>query len=37
VLRNIVDGAPLPDLPEDPALRLRATDVQRELLDLAGR
>jgi hypothetical protein len=37
VLRNIVDGEALPELPDDPILRLRATEVQRELLDLAGR
>jgi hypothetical protein len=37
VLRNIVDDEPLPELPEDPILRLRATEVQRELLDLGGR
>lgn len=35
-LRNIVDDAPAPDLPEDPAQRLRAIEVQRELLGLAG-
>jgi hypothetical protein len=37
VLRNIVDGEPLPELPDDPMLRLRAAEVQRELLDLTGR
>lgn len=37
VLRNIVDGEPLPELPDDPVVRLRATEVQRELLGLAGR
>jgi hypothetical protein len=35
-LRSIVDGDPAPELPEEPAQRRRATDVQRELLDLAG-
>jgi hypothetical protein len=35
-LRTIGDGESPPELPEDPAQRLRATEVQRELLDLAG-
>jgi hypothetical protein len=35
-LRSIVDGEAAPGLPDDPAQRLRATEVQRELLDLAG-
>ena len=37
MLRSIVDGEPAPELPADPAQRLRANEVQRELLDLAGR
>jgi hypothetical protein len=35
-LRSIVDGEEAPELPEDPEQRLRATEVQRELLDLVG-
>ena len=35
-LRSIVDREPAPDLPDEPVQRLRATEVQRELLDLAG-
>jgi hypothetical protein len=37
MLRSIVDGEPAPELPADPAQRSRANEVQRELLDLAGR
>ena len=36
MLRSIVDGEPVPDLPPDPAQKVRASEVQRELLDLAG-
>ncbi len=35
-LRNIVDGDPAPELPEQAPQRARATEVQRELLDLSG-
>jgi len=35
-LRSIVDGEPAPELPEEPAQRRRATELQGELLDLAG-
>jgi hypothetical protein len=35
-LRSLVDGEPAPELPEETQQRLRASAVQRELLDLAG-
>jgi hypothetical protein len=35
-LRSIVDGEEAPELPEDPAQRLRAIEVQWELLNLVG-
>jgi hypothetical protein len=36
-LRSIVDGERAPEPPDDPELRSRVTELERELLDLAGK